>query len=693
MSPHPSKEVLNDIALRFERDGYARVRGALSAEEMTSIQAQWQRVREGLRAGQTVEGMKRDTFYVHGLLPSPIGDVAKHPVITEIAKKLLGPDVALYLNRLNVKDQSFTDSIHLHQDIPYFNGKPNKVNFFIALQDINLNNGAMVYVPGSHSFGILDRDTIDISRHPDLEVVVPSLRPGDLVIADIRLWHSSVPNTLGTDRVLLQMIFQPADDGSYYPLSVPEPTLVTGEWHTSEFTPWEIIKATEKSSTLPEAATATEKSPTLPGGASADSPAQSEATDTGVPDQLALLNRLKARLPTPIKRPLRYLVSAVKKNRVGNIGLASLEGQTEPARPKTAKDRKLPNLFTASTGPEQVWPLAEEFIDWASELEHTARVLKKSRKTNILFACRNPVGHDLLSAAAAQGLQVVGLMHVLNPGEADFSQKSALPVFKPEDLRRLSGIDAIVVLCTMDFGLVIRRCEQFLRPDILFVPAAREAIAPAPVRATSVADWANRSSILTYLYVSALRGHFAEFGTFWGRAFFSSFYELHHWLNGNFYAFDSFAGLSEPDPREKAFTNGDFSKGAYGFNHASFCALSDILGLPHERIVTVPGFFDASLTPENAVKLGIAPKSLSVCRIDCDLIDPTLSVLNFISPLLDDGALIYFDDWRLCRADPNLGERGAVLRWLKANPSFDLVDFPSIHWQHQWFIFHRNKPA
>jgi hypothetical protein len=198
-------------------------------------------------------------------------------------------------------------------------------------------------------------------------------------------------------------------------------------------------------------------------------------------------------------------------------------------------------------------------------------------------------------------------------------------------------------------------------------------------------------TILTSLYVSALRGHFAVFGTFWGRAFFSSFYELHHWLHGNFYAFDRFAGLSEPDPREKAFTNGDFSKGAYGFNHASFCALSDILGLPRERIVTVPGFFDASLTPENAAKLGIAPKSLSVCRKDCDLIDPTLSVLNFTSPLLDDGALIYFDDWRLCRADPNLGKRGAVLRWLKANPSFDLVDFPSIHWQHQWFIFHRGE--
>jgi O-methyltransferase len=105
----------------------------------------------------------------------------------------------------------------------------------------------------------------------------------------------------------------------------------------------------------------------------------------------------------------------------------------------------------------------------------------------------------------------------------------------------------------------------------------------------------------------------------------------------------------------------------------------------------VPGFFDKSLTQAKAEQLGIAPKSLSVVRIDCDLLAPTMSVLEFIAPLLDDGALVYFDDWRLCRSDPNVGERGAVLKWLDANPSFELVDFPSIHWQHQWFIFHRSR--
>src|SRR3954470_19710513 len=206
---------LDAIAESYERDGYALVRGALSPDEMAPIQAQWQRVRDPLREGQPIDGIRRDNFYIHGELPPPVGEVYKHPVVTAIAQRLIGPDVAMYLNRLNVKDEAFSDSIHLHQDEPYFNGGPGKINFFVALQDINLLNGAMVYVPGSQRFGRLDRETIDIGEHPELDVVVPSLRPGDLVIADILLWHSSVPNTVGTDRVLLQMIFQPASDGSF----------------------------------------------------------------------------------------------------------------------------------------------------------------------------------------------------------------------------------------------------------------------------------------------------------------------------------------------------------------------------------------------------------------------------------------------------------------------------------------------
>jgi Phytanoyl-CoA dioxygenase (PhyH)/Macrocin-O-methyltransferase (TylF) len=677
---------LDRLYADYERDGYLLVRNALSAEEMAPIQAQWNAARDGLREGRVVDGMRRDNFYIHGELPGPVGQVYKHSNITRIVNRLLGEDVALYINRLNVKDTSFNDAIHLHQDIPYFNGGEKKMNVFLALQDINLNNGAMVYVPKSHHLGILDRKTIDISAHPELEVLVPSLRPGDLVFAHINLWHSSVPNTQQTDRVLLQMIYQPTTDGSYYPPSVPKPTLVSGEWKTSTFTPWKTITAATTSQLDKDAMMA---SALEPGKASAMAMMGATAVPLSVARTLSrdkLIRQIKPYVPVALRQPLKDL-----------IALGSRPPRTKlisgPVPAIRAATQELPEYFTPSTGPKQVSPLPEVEIDWSNEIKSTIKYLKRASKRRVLLAACEGVQPDIVNTLQSDGLEVAGYVHVSKSVGDRFSAPNSKPVYLPQDISKLEGVDAIIVMATRDFSYIIRKCEQHLRNDIAFVPASAEAIVPEPVRLASVNDWATRSSILTYLYVSGLRGHFAEFGTFWGRAFYGSYFELSHWLQGRFYAFDSFEGLSIPDQRETAYTNGDFIEGAYGYNHISFWALAEILGLPEDRVVTVPGFFDKSLTQAKAEQLGIAPKSLSVVRIDCDLLDPTKSVLEFITPLLDDGALVYFDDWRLCRSDPNVGERGAVLKWLEANPSFELVDFPSIHWQHQWFIFHRSRPV
>ena len=40
-----------------------------------------------------------------------------------------------------------------------------------------------------------------------------------------------------------------------------------------------------------------------------------------------------------------------------------------------------------------------------------------------------------------------------------------------------------------------------------------------------------------------MKGHYLEFGTFWGQSFFRAYHYLKGWIEGGFYAFDSFAGL------------------------------------------------------------------------------------------------------------------------------------------------------
>ena len=253
------------------------------------------------------------------------------------------------------------------------------------------------------------------------------------------------------------------------------------------------------------------------------------------------------------------------------------------------------------------------------------------------------------------------------------------------------GIDGIVIADEAGFRAAMRGLEPLARRGAVIVPQEADWVVPAQLRQMSALDAAwHTTADANYIARSALKGHYLEFGTFWGSSFFPAYFRSRGWLQGRYYAFDSFAGLSQPLADEVKFTGGDFQAGSYCCNEQSFRAIADLVGVPPQRLAVVPGFYEESLTGEGrAAALGLAPQSVSVCGVDCDLKEPTETVLEFVLPLLEPGALIYFDDWRLCRASPHVGERAAALEWLARHPEIELVEFHRELWQHQWFIFHR----
>lgn len=256
--------------------------------------------------------------------------------------------------------------------------------------------------------------------------------------------------------------------------------------------------------------------------------------------------------------------------------------------------------------------------------------------------------------------------------------------------------DALVLAEADSFAGLMRRLEPLMAKDIAIIPADPAWIVEPQLQGADAmfAAW-NTTPDANYLARTAQRGHYLEFGTFWGRSFFPAYYRLRRWLDGRFFAFDSFRGISTPLPDETTFTAGDFTEGAYFCNLKSFEAIAALTQTPADRMTTVPGFYADSLVGHHPSEYGLEPKSVSICIIDCDLYEPTKQVLDFVTPLLDDGALVYFDDWRLCRGSSKVGERAAALEWLAANPDFELVDFPgdapvtNWSWQHAWFIFQR----
>lgn len=324
-----------------------------------------------------------------------------------------------------------------------------------------------------------------------------------------------------------------------------------------------------------------------------------------------------------------------------------------------------------------------------SAVLHAFDLLRSQGRSRVALAYhdRCPWSDALLQQLAERGLACL----IRGEGRVDqeTTARSPVPVMTVRTAAETDACDAAVLDGREKWDFLFRVVEPLALRNVLMAPADITPIVPDRIRNISKFDAIRESPVVEYVECSGLRGHYAEFGTFWGRLFFHHYHLLRGWLQGQFLAFDSFAGLSQPLPDETRFTRGEFKPSSYAYNHDSFRLLSHIAGVDPARLVTVPGFYSQSLVGNNPAEYGLTPESISVCAIDCDLLEPTRQVLDFITPLLEPGALIYFDDWRLCRASPHVGERAAALAWLRDHPGFELVEFHRERWAHQWFIFQK----
>jgi hypothetical protein len=218
----------------YAEQGFVVVREVFTAGEVDTYARAWKLLKAGLQS--TSGPLRRQQRFVLGILPDPLGAIYRHPRLVGIATRILGPDVALYYNRLLVKDEVWSGAVEIHQDMPYFHGGIGKLSAFVPLEPFNETTGGLKIVAGSHKFGNLGiRGTIQRERFPALPVAAPSLAPGDVLLMTFLTWHYSESPTIPRERPVLQIVYQPADDGSYFNDGLEGPTLVSGQWRTSHF--------------------------------------------------------------------------------------------------------------------------------------------------------------------------------------------------------------------------------------------------------------------------------------------------------------------------------------------------------------------------------------------------------------------------------------------------------------------------
>ncbi|KPK35716.1 MAG: hypothetical protein AMJ65_17200 [Phycisphaerae bacterium SG8_4] len=209
----------------------------------------------------------------------------------------------------------------------------------------------------------------------------------------------------------------------------------------------------------------------------------------------------------------------------------------------------------------------------------------------------------------------------------------------------------------------------------------------------------------SFLAWNQIDGDYLEFGVYRGSSFaeaYRAFWnerrnvrnhirspEVEHWYQSRprFLAFDSFSGL----PGGEAERHADYSEGAYSCTEDVFLRNIRDAGVDLADVVTLPGFYDQTLTPESKARLGLTKASLVM--IDCDLYESTVPVLAFITDLVAQGTIIIFDDWYRYKGSRQKGEQRACREWLEMNPDIELEKFWQQGPQAVAFLVHREEPG
>lgn len=145
-----------------------------------------------------------------------------------------------------------------------------------------------------------------------------------------------------------------------------------------------------------------------------------------------------------------------------------------------------------------------------------------------------------------------------------------------------------------------------------------------------------------YVSESGVHGDYLEFGCHRARTFRMALTEARrHNLDAMlFYAFDSFQGLPEPQQATDKWT-----QGALTTTLDEFDEMITQHGLHRDRVCLIPGFYRDSLNlarRETFVRSGC---QAAMVTIDCDLYESAVPVFSFLDPLLQEGTVVYIDDW------------------------------------------------
>ena len=202
---------------RFWRDGCVFPVRVMSEADALELRGRLEAFEK--KAGGPLKGDLRQKSH---LLFAWLGDLVRNRNIVDAIEDLYGPNLLCWTTNFFIKEANNPAFVSWHQDSTYWGlDKPDVVTAWIAFTPSNAANGAMGFIPGTHtSDQIPHRDTFAknnlLTRGQEVAVdvdpkdaVTIELRPGEMSLHHVRLVHGSPPNPSNDRRIGLAIRYIP----------------------------------------------------------------------------------------------------------------------------------------------------------------------------------------------------------------------------------------------------------------------------------------------------------------------------------------------------------------------------------------------------------------------------------------------------------------------------------------------------
>ena len=202
------KLLTEDQVAAYRRDGYLSPLRAMDPGEMAVLREKY----EALCARDGGMLTKRTNQKPH-LLVTWLDELVRHPRILDAVEDVIGPDILCWSAQFFAKNAHDPSYVSWHQDGTYWGlSSPDVITAWVALTPSVPENGCMQVVPGTHLRQVEHVDTFAernlLSRGQEIRVDVKPeekvpviLRPGQMSLHHVLIFHGSEPNTADFRRI------------------------------------------------------------------------------------------------------------------------------------------------------------------------------------------------------------------------------------------------------------------------------------------------------------------------------------------------------------------------------------------------------------------------------------------------------------------------------------------------------------